>query len=114
MVKETYVPDRGDIVWLSFDPVLGHEQAGRRPTLVFSPRKYNLKTNIAICCPVARSVKGYSFEVEILIGKEKNAVLVDQIRSLDWSKRKCEFLTRVSDNQLSEVQDKISELIKGN
>ncbi len=113
MVKVSYIPDRGDIVWLSFDPSRGHEQAGRRPALILSPRKYNHKTDIAICCPITRSVKGYSFEVEILVGKEKSAVLVDQIRSLDWSERRCEFIGRVSDSLLLEVHDKITELIKG-
>lgn len=113
MVKDEHIPDRGDIVWLSFDQSLGHEQAGRRPALVLSPRKYNFKTDIAICCPITRSVKGYSFEVEIFVGKEKSAVLTDQIRSLDWSRRKCQFISKASDAVLIDVQDKILELIKG-
>ena len=113
MVKGKYIPDRADIVWLNFNPSFGHEQAGRRPALVLSPKEYNRKTNMAIFCPVTKSLKGYSFEVEILIGNEKSAVLVDQIRALDWSKRKCQFIDKISDAQLSEAQDKILELIKG-
>ncbi|HEX7406542.1 MAG TPA: type II toxin-antitoxin system PemK/MazF family toxin, partial [Candidatus Binatia bacterium] len=31
-----YVPDRGDVVWIEFNPQAGHEQAGRRPALVVS------------------------------------------------------------------------------
>lgn len=46
------VPDRGDIVWLSFDPQLGHEQAGRRPALVISPASYNGKVGLALLCPI--------------------------------------------------------------
>ena len=113
MVVGGYIPERGHIVWLSFSPSLGHEQAGRRPALVLSPRGYNRKTDIVICCPVTRSVKGYSFEVEILVNKETGIVLVDQIRSLDWSRRNCEFIDRVSEEQLLEVQDKLIELVKG-
>ncbi len=113
MVRSKYTPDRGDTVWLCFDPVLGHEQAGRRPALVLSSRKYNLKTGLAVCCPITRSIKGYSFEVAVLVGIEKGVVLVDQIRSLDWTQRKSEFINKVSDAVLCEVQDKLFELIKG-
>lgn len=48
----SYVPDRGDVVWLSFDPQSGREQAGRRPALVLSPRAYNQRTSLAILCPI--------------------------------------------------------------
>ena len=81
--------------------------------MVLSPREYNRKTNMVICCPITKSIKGYSFEVEISVGDVKSAVLADQIRALDWSKRKCQFIGKVSEMQLLEAQDKISELIKG-
>ncbi|MDO8482906.1 MAG: endoribonuclease MazF [bacterium] len=113
MVKIIYTPERGDIAWIGFDPSLGHEQAGRRPALVLSSKEYNKKTSVAICCPITKAIKGYSFEVEISVGDVKSAVLSDQIRALDWSERNCQFIGKVSDIQLSEVQDKISELIKG-
>ncbi|MCP1309264.1 type II toxin-antitoxin system PemK/MazF family toxin [Paenibacillus tyrfis] len=32
-----YVPDRGDLVWLQFNPHAGREQAGKRSALVISP-----------------------------------------------------------------------------
>ena len=113
MVKRAYIPNRGDVVWINLDSSFGHEQTGRRPVLVLSPREYNRKTNMVICCPITKSIKGYSFEVEISVGDVKSAVLADQIRALDWSKRKCQFIGKVSEMQLLEAQDKISELIKG-
>ena len=42
-----YVPNRSDIVWLSFTPQAGHEQTGRRPALVLSPKAYNLRIGLA-------------------------------------------------------------------
>ncbi len=47
----SYAPERGDLVWLSFSPQAGHEQAGRRPALIVSPGTYNRKVGLAICCP---------------------------------------------------------------
>lgn len=46
-----FVPDRGDVIWISFHPQAGHEQAGRRPALVLSPSAYNGKVGLALLCP---------------------------------------------------------------
>lgn len=56
----TYVPDRGHVVWLQFNP-----QAGHRPALVVSPAAYNGRTGLALCCPVTSQVKGYPFEMRL-------------------------------------------------
>jgi mRNA interferase MazF len=82
----TYVPERGDVVWLSFDPQAGHEQAGYRPALVLSPKAYNAKTGLMLCCPMTTKIKGYPFEV-VLAGPSPSAALADQVKSLDWRAR---------------------------
>ena len=63
MVKKGYVPQRGDVVWITLNPQAGHEQAGRRPAVVLSPGAYNEKVELAILCPVTNQIKGYPFEV---------------------------------------------------
>ena len=65
----SYVPDAGDIVWVSFDPQAGHEQAGHRPAVVLSPAAYNGKTGLMVCCPMTTQIKNYPFEVAISGGK---------------------------------------------
>ena len=65
-----YVPERGDLVWLQFDPQLGSEQPGRRPALVISPGSYNRTVGLALVCPVTSRVKGYPFEVPLPDGLE--------------------------------------------
>ncbi len=82
-----YVPDAGEIVWLSFDPQAGHEQAGHRPALVLSPAAYNAKTSLMVCCPMTTQIKNYPFEV-VIAGTPGSAVLADQVKSLDWRKRR--------------------------
>ena len=85
------VPDSGDLIWLTFDPRAGHEQAGRRPGLVLSPRLYNQKPGPALVCPVTSQVKGYPFEVAIPKGcAVTGVVLADQVKSVDWRARKAE------------------------
>ena len=85
----SYVPERGDVVWLSFNPQVGHEQSGHRPAVVISPRAYNRRVGLALFCPITSQVKGYPFEVVLPAGLGvEGAVLSDQIKSLDWRVRK--------------------------
>ncbi len=91
-----YVPERGDIVWISFNPQAGHEQAGRRPAVVVSPAVYNESVGLAIFCPITSQVKGYPFEVQIPPGlRVRGVVLADQVKSFDWSARSVEFIGRL-------------------
>src|SRR4051794_2575981 len=91
-----YVPDRGDAVWINFNPQAGHEQAGRRPALVLSPAAYNRKVGFAIFCPITNQIKGYPFEVIIPADlKVTGAVLSDQVKNLDWKVRNAELIFRL-------------------
>ena len=106
----SYVPDAGDIVWLSFDPQSGHEQAGQRPAVVLSPAAYNAKTSLMVCCPMTSQIKGYPFEVKIA-GASPSAVLADQVKSLDWRRRGAGREGMISAEELAEVRAKIRALI---
>jgi mRNA interferase MazF len=96
-VAVRYVPARSDVVWITFNPQAGHEQAGRRPALVLSPSSYNRKVGLAILCPITSQVKGYPFEVAIGSGSKLGGVILsDQVKSLDWRIRKAEFICKLS------------------
>lgn len=91
--RDLFVPDRGDAVWLEFTPQAGHEQSGRRPALVLSPRAYNARVGLALVCPITSRAKGYPFEVEVPEGLGiAGVVLADQVKSLDWVARRAEFI----------------------
>jgi len=108
----TYVPERGDVVWLSLGPQAGHEQTGRRPALVLSPKEYNNKVGLSIMCPITSQVKGYPFEVMIPEDcKVEGVVLSDQVKSLDWRERDAEFICRLTDDLLGEVLGKLLTLL---
>ena len=112
MVKSrSYVPERGDVVWLDFDPVLGHEQGGRRPALILSSREYNLVVKLAIVCPITSQVKGYPFEIEFKSKKINGAILADHVRNIDWTKRKADKIDTVSEFVMNELQEHIKKLI---
>lgn len=107
-----YVPRRGDIVWLKFNPKSGHEQAGRRPALVVSPIEYNRRVGLALFCPITSQVKGYPFEVPLPKGLEvEGAILSDQIKSLDWRVRRARWICTVPSDILEESVARILALV---
>jgi mRNA interferase MazF len=111
-MEASYVPRRGDLIWLQFNPQTGHEQAGNRPALVISPFAYNRRVGLALCCPITSQLKGYPFEVALPSGLEvQGAILSDQLKSLDWKARRARCIGQVPGEVLEEAVGKILALI---
>ena len=107
-----FIPDRGDLIWLTFNPQTGHEQSGRRPALVLSPKTYNDKTSLSLVCPITSQVKGYPFE--IIIPQDvsiQGVILSDQIRSLDWRSRQAEWAGSLPEETIEKVLERIKTLL---
>ena len=103
---------RGDVVWATLGPIRGHEQDGRRPVLILSPEVYSTKTKLAVICPITSQAKGFPFEVMISTKKTTGVILVNQVRTIDFSIiRDIVFIETVDKVILKEVQDKLSTLI---
>jgi mRNA interferase MazF len=112
VVAGSYVPDAGDLVWLTFDPQAGHEQRGRRPALVLSPRAYNARAGLAIACPVTSQAKGYPFEVALPSGGTiDGVVLADHVKSLDWRERRAALAGRAPDSVVDDVRERLRPLL---
>jgi len=113
LIARRYIPDRGDIVWLQFNPQTGHEQAGHRPALVLSPATYNEKTGLMLCCPMTSKVKGYPFEVRFpTASSEAGVVLADQIKSLDWKSRQAKYKGKAPKEVVTETLAKVQALLR--
>lgn len=107
-----YVPKRGDIIWLQFDPQAGYEQAGKRPALVISPEPYNEKVGLALICSITSRVKGYPFEVLLPADLAiSGVVLADQVKSLDWQARATQFACKAPAEAVEDVIMKLLVLI---
>src|SRR6266487_2825174 len=107
-----YIPDSGDVVWITFNPQAGHEQAGRRPALVLSPAAYNGKVGLAILCPITSQIKGYPFEVLVPDGLPvTGAILADQVKSLDWRARSADLICALPGGTVEEVLGKLGTLL---
>jgi mRNA interferase MazF len=108
----SYVPQRGDVVWITLNPQAGHEQAGRRPAVILSPQAYNARVGLALLCPITSQVKGYPFEVAIPTGLPVSGVILsDHIKSMDWRVRKAERVCSLLPQTTAEVLAKLETLL---
>jgi mRNA interferase MazF len=107
-----YIPERGDLVWLTFDPQAGHEQMGRRPAITLSPASYNSRIGLALFCPITSKVKGYPFEVALPQGLSvQGVVLADQVKSFDWRICQATFIAQLPAQTLLEILQKLNTIL---
>lgn len=101
-LRTPFVPDTGDIVWLSM----------HRPALVLSPKIYNVKSGLALVCPITNHAKGYPFEVLVPPGSGGTGViLADHLKNLDWKVRRAKRLGRCPNEVMVEVRAKLGPLL---
>ena len=99
-----YVPRAGDLIWLDFDPQAGREQAKRRPALVVTDENYNRASGLVVVCPLTSRRKPYPFALPVAVDKVEGAVLVDHLKSLDWTVRKAKFHSKADPALLAQVR----------
>lgn len=107
----SFIPDAGDIVFLDFDPQVGREQAKRRPALVLTDMRYNRASGLAVVCPLTSQRKPYPFSLPVTVGGVEGAILIDQLKSLDWAGRKAAFHSKISVKTLTTVRQYIGVLL---
>lgn len=108
MVKD-WVPNTGEVIWVDFNPTVGHEQAGKRPALVLSPSSYNAKTGLVLACAMTTEIKGYPFEVPMPDG---GVVLADQVKCVDWRYRNAQPKDTAPDEVLQKVRVLLGTLLQ--
>ena len=106
-----YVPEAGDIVMVDFDPQVGREQVKRRPALVLTDQRYNRASGLAVVCPLTSKRKPYPFALPVTVDQIEGAVLVDQLKSMDWAGRKAEFHSKADPGLINKVRQYIAVLL---
>ena len=102
MVKN-YIPKKGDLVVLTFDPQAGHEQKGRRPALIISNESFNKALGLAIACPITNTDRNFPFHVKLNNEKLTGFIMTEQIKSIDFNARKIKFIGKLDDETLNKV-----------
>jgi mRNA interferase MazF len=100
----TYIPQKGEFLTVTFDPQSGHEQKGRRPVLVVSNTLFNRHTGLAIVCPLTNTDREFPFHVAVVDDPEVTGfVMVEQVKSIDFTARKVKRIGKASERLLEEV-----------
>lgn len=102
MVKN-YIPQKGNLVILSFDPSSGHEQKGRRPALIISNEVFNKALGLAIACPITNTDRNFPFHIKLEAKNLKGFIMTEQIKSIDFNARKVKFVKKVDEDTLNQV-----------
>lgn len=102
-----YVPDQGDICWITLNPQSGHEQSGRRPALVVSNKEFNMKTPFAVVCPISNTDNGFPMHVKLSGGTTTGVVMVEHMKTQDYRARNSEFIEKVDEEIMVEVLSKL-------
>ena len=110
-MTNSYVPEAGDIVMMDFDPQVGREQAKQRPALVLTDQRYNRASGLAIVCPLTSKRKPYPFALPITVDQVEGAVLVDQLKSMDWSGRNAKFHSKSAPALVAKVRQYVAVLL---
>lgn len=110
MVKE-YIPKKGDLVILTFDPSAGHEQQGRRPALIISNEVFNKHVGLAIACPITNTDRNFPFHVKVESDNLTGFIMTEQIKSIDYNVRKVKFVERVSDEVMEKVLGMLESVV---
>jgi len=106
-----YVAEAGDIVFIDFDPQVGHEQAKRRPALVLTDQRYNRTSGLTVVCPLTSKRIPYPFALPIKVDTVEGAVLVDQLKSIDWAGRQAQFHSKAEPALLAKVRQYVAALL---
>jgi mRNA interferase MazF len=111
MARKKYIPKRGDIVWINFDPAAGHEQMGKRPALILSPVSFNKKILLAMAAPITSKVRGHGFEVLVNGKKVKGVVLCQQVKMIDFMERGLQFVEKAPESVISDVLARVRAIV---
>lgn len=99
---------------MDFDPQVGREQMKRRPALVLSPAAFNGTFNVAYVAPITTKPKGNAFEVLLPpASSTKGAVLMSQMKSLDWRGRRARFAGTVSPSVVAAATAIVRVILEG-
>lgn len=109
MSKEYYIPEKGDIIWIDFNPSAEKEIRKRRPGLVVSSYSFNQSTHFAVICPITSTIKSSPIRFELSSTFQiKGQVLIAQLKSLDYKKRNSQFIEKISFNELEQISQLIT------
>ncbi len=111
MAKKNYIPDRGDIAWLDFEPKKGKEVGKYRPALILSSKEYNKQTGLLICCPISTSIRGHQTEVILDKLEQPSIIAASIVQTLALKVRKAKFIIKSDAHIVEDVLNRLLPLI---
>ncbi|MHB8767177.1 MAG: type II toxin-antitoxin system PemK/MazF family toxin [Deferrisomatales bacterium] len=110
-------PSRGEIWLADLNPVVGHEQAGRRPVLIVSTNRFNHgPARIVFAAPLTRTERGIPFHVPIEPPeggvKSRSFILCDAVRAISKTRLGAQPWGTLSPETLRRVEECLRILLE--
>ena len=84
----------GDVVWVEFDPSVGHEYQGKRPAIVVQSNKQLVKSNLVTIIPLTSKMDNFISDDILIEANGENNLMTNSIAkvycltSFDYSRFK--------------------------
>lgn len=106
-----YIPQKGDLVWMDFDPTIGREQKGLRPAIVVSQNIFNKNSSLVYVCPITSVAKNYPYRIKISTENIVGYVMTEHLKSIDWQGRKLKFVEKAPLEIIESIKNCIDAII---
>jgi mRNA interferase MazF len=106
-----YLPEKGDLAWINFDPQAGREQAKNLPALILTASDFNATTGLLVVCPVTRTERPWRTRVKLVGTATIGFIMIEQVKSVDWLARGAAFIERVPRSLLGDVKARIATML---
>ncbi len=110
-MSKIYIPDRGHIIWLDFEPTKGKEIGKYRPAFILSSKTYAKQTGLLICCPISTSIRNTLSEIKLDILEKPSVITTNLIQTLSWQERNARFICQTEPDILKQVLYRLLPLI---
>ena len=114
-VRMSYLPHKGDIVTIDFNPSSGSELQKRRPALVISNSRYSALTGLAVVCPITHvqnnRLKQTGLFVEVKNDHVDGVVNPLRFHTFDYQTCSMRYLTKIDNIALRQVLQIVRDVI---
>jgi mRNA interferase MazF len=109
-----YIPQRGDVVQINFNPQKGIKIKKRRPALVLSPFAFNYTQEVSVVCPITHTDRISEFQVKVPDKSAVNGFIrADQFTTLNWKARRAVYRSHLPDETVDTVSDIVEAIVWG-
>lgn len=118
-LRGTWIPERGEVIWIDHNPQAGREMRDHHPFLVLSSANFHAAVGLVVGCAMTSVPYNQSSSMAVDLGPipdrpdAHSYVLCHQLKSFDWKVRgaRPHPVGVVPAEQLQQVQEIVAQIL---